>query len=187
VAHEVLQHELARRQAEARALAERLADMRRRVSQTAIGYERAGDSRHPRMDEFREAIRSRDVIGQAKGILMTTGLSADEAFDLLKRTSQLANRRLREIAEELVAKATSPSTPGDEPLERARRASLAMDHHRGALAALATERAEAVMEALQTGMSRSEVARELGVTPQAVTKLMKRLPAITSGSVSSST
>lgn len=46
-----------------------------------------------------EAIRSRDVIGQAKGILMARqGISDDEAFDLLRRASQRMNLKLREVA-----------------------------------------------------------------------------------------
>lgn len=47
----------------------------------------------------------RAVIEQAKGILM--GLqrcSADEAFQILARASQRENRKLREVAEELVDK-----------------------------------------------------------------------------------
>ncbi|WP_063695835.1 ANTAR domain-containing protein [Amycolatopsis orientalis] len=49
--------------------------------------------------EFRRAVDSRDVIGQAKGILMNReGLTADEAFDLLRRTSQDLNVKLVELA-----------------------------------------------------------------------------------------
>ncbi|WP_199198861.1 ANTAR domain-containing protein [Amycolatopsis sp. CA-128772] len=47
----------------------------------------------------RRAIASRDVIGQAKGILMARqGLDADAAFDLLRRTSQQLNVKLADIA-----------------------------------------------------------------------------------------
>jgi GAF domain-containing protein len=50
------------------------------------------------------AMQSRAIIEQAKGILMgAQGCSADEAFQILVRTSQRENRKLREIAEELVA------------------------------------------------------------------------------------
>ncbi|MEY2454727.1 MAG: hypothetical protein QOD92_4301 [Acidimicrobiaceae bacterium] len=46
------------------------------------------------------ALENRDVIGQAKGILMTRhGLTADEAFDELRRASQRRNVKLREIAD----------------------------------------------------------------------------------------
>jgi GAF domain-containing protein len=53
--------------------------------------------------QLRRAIDSRDVIGQAKGILMARrGISADEAFDLLRRTSQDMNLKLRELAHTVV-------------------------------------------------------------------------------------
>jgi hypothetical protein len=46
------------------------------------------------------ALASRDVIGQAKGILMATErVTASEAFDLLKGTSQDLNVKLRDVAE----------------------------------------------------------------------------------------
>jgi ANTAR domain-containing protein/GAF domain-containing protein len=52
-----------------------------------------------RETQLREAIDSRDLIGQAKGILMNRrGISADEAFELLRRTSQDLNVKLAEIA-----------------------------------------------------------------------------------------
>jgi hypothetical protein len=48
------------------------------------------------------AIQSRDLIGQAKGIIMATmRCTADEAFELLKQQSQAENRKLTEIADEL--------------------------------------------------------------------------------------
>ncbi|MGB3441436.1 MAG: ANTAR domain-containing protein [Actinophytocola sp.] len=53
--------------------------------------------------QLRRAIDSRDVIGQAKGILMSRrGSTADEAFDLLRRTSQNLNVKLVQLAEILV-------------------------------------------------------------------------------------
>jgi hypothetical protein len=50
--------------------------------------------------QLHKAIDSRDVIGQAKGILMgRRGISAEEAFDILRHTSQNLNVKLVEIAE----------------------------------------------------------------------------------------
>ncbi|MGI4894671.1 MAG: GAF and ANTAR domain-containing protein [Janthinobacterium lividum] len=50
----------------------------------------------------RTGLQNRDVIGQAKGILMERHrLSADQSFALLVRVSQESNRKLREVAEEL--------------------------------------------------------------------------------------
>ena len=49
--------------------------------------------------QLRTAIASRDVIGQAKGILMARrGLTADAAFDVLRRTSQDINVKLVDLA-----------------------------------------------------------------------------------------
>ncbi|WP_222853385.1 ANTAR domain-containing protein [Fodinicola acaciae] len=54
--------------------------------------------------QLREALLSRDLIGQAKGILMERrGCSADEAFDVLRRTSQDLNLKLSAVAEAVVA------------------------------------------------------------------------------------
>jgi GAF domain-containing protein len=53
--------------------------------------------------QLREALLSREVIGEAKGILMERdALTSDQAFDALRVLSQAQNRKLREIAEEIV-------------------------------------------------------------------------------------
>ena len=50
------------------------------------------------------AVESRDIIGQAKGILMERfKLSADEAFDWLREASQHTNRKVSLIAQDLAA------------------------------------------------------------------------------------
>ncbi len=60
-------------------------------------------------DQLKQALASRDVIGQAKGILMERHrLSADEAFAELRRVSVNHNRKLREVAAELVATGLLP-------------------------------------------------------------------------------
>jgi len=52
---------------------------------------------------LQRALDSRAVIDQAKGILMGRhGVSADAAFDLLARQSQVTQRKLREVAIDLV-------------------------------------------------------------------------------------
>ena len=70
-------------------------------------------------DQLHEAMKSRAVIEQAKGMLMAAqGCNADEAFDLLTKASQRSNRKLRDIAEELVNKAVqrrAASPPTDRP------------------------------------------------------------------------
>jgi GAF domain-containing protein len=53
------------------------------------------------------ALESRELIGQAKGILMEReGCSAERAFDILREVSQHANRKLREVAQDVVDSAT---------------------------------------------------------------------------------
>lgn len=64
--------------------------------------------------------------------------------------------------------------PREDPLTRATRATAEMEHHLGAIARLADERALAVQELLDGGLSRSEVARRLGVTPAVISKILKR-------------
>jgi len=50
------------------------------------------------------ALLTRDIIGQAKGILMERyRITADEAFDLLRTVSQHKNRKVRDLAEELAS------------------------------------------------------------------------------------
>jgi GAF domain-containing protein len=53
-------------------------------------------------ENLRTAVSSRDVIGQAKGILMERHkLTADQAFGVLARVSQELNRKLADIAREV--------------------------------------------------------------------------------------
>jgi transcriptional regulator with GAF, ATPase, and Fis domain len=55
-----------------------------------------------------EAMRSRAVIEQAKGILMgAEGVDEEEAFSILARASQRENVKLREIAQRIVHTATT--------------------------------------------------------------------------------
>jgi GAF domain-containing protein len=59
--------------------------------------------------DLTKAMESRAVIEQAKGIVMhERRCTADEAFALLSRVSQEANIKLRDIAAEMVARATRP-------------------------------------------------------------------------------
>lgn len=57
-----------------------------------------------RESQLRTALDSRDVIGQAKGLIMAQQqVSADEAFALLVRQARDTNTRLRDLAATLVA------------------------------------------------------------------------------------
>lgn len=58
-----------------------------------------------RATQLRRALETRDVIGQAKGILMQRrGIGADEAFDQLRRISQDLNIKLADLAGTLAAR-----------------------------------------------------------------------------------
>lgn len=61
-----------------------------------------------------EAVASRDLIGQAKGILMERHkISEHEAFLLLTKVSSKTNTKLREVAEEFVRTGALPGTITD--------------------------------------------------------------------------
>lgn len=60
-------------------------------------------------EQMEEALLSRDLIGQAKGILMAReGITAEEAFDMLRRASQRLNVKLRDIASGIVERSGLP-------------------------------------------------------------------------------
>jgi len=61
-----------------------------------------------RDEQFKKALSSRDVIGQAKGMLMERyGVNAIQAFELLRKLSQDSNTPLISIATDLVEKQQS--------------------------------------------------------------------------------
>jgi GAF domain-containing protein len=58
-------------------------------------------------EQLHRALDSRDAIGQAKGILMARrGISAEEAFDILRSTSQDMNVKLHDLARTLASRHT---------------------------------------------------------------------------------
>jgi PAS domain S-box-containing protein len=66
-------------------------------------------------EQLREALGSRAVIDQAKGILMArSGVDADEAFAQLVAVSRRSNVKLQEVARLLLDDATHPLTTADE-------------------------------------------------------------------------
>jgi anti-anti-sigma factor len=69
--------------------------------------------------QLREALLSRAVIDQAKGILMARHrVGAETAFAELARRSQRANVKLREVARQLVEEVTAGSAPDVRPARR---------------------------------------------------------------------
>jgi transcriptional regulator with GAF, ATPase, and Fis domain len=70
-------------------------------------YQRYAGARQT-AEQLRAALASRDVIDQAKGILMAVrGIDADEAFAVLVRQSQREHVKLREVAEYFIARVTA--------------------------------------------------------------------------------
>jgi len=66
------------------------------------------------------AVDTRNLIGQAQGMLMQKyGLTADKAFNVLRRYSQQQNRKLAAVAEQLTTTGTlpdwAPEHPNDHP------------------------------------------------------------------------
>lgn len=76
--------------------------------------ERASDAQ--RLDNLHQALRSRETIGRAQGILRERDrITADQAFDVLRRASQHLNRKLREVAEKVVETGETPRTAPHGP------------------------------------------------------------------------
>ena len=68
-----------------------------------------------RADQMHDALGNRDVIGQAKGILMERHrVTADAAFSVLSRVSQAENVKLAEIARRFVETRKLPGMSGPE-------------------------------------------------------------------------
>jgi GAF domain-containing protein len=69
--------------------------------------------------QLTHALNSRDVIGQAKGILMERyKISSERAFLLLTRVSQTSNRKLHDVADELVRRGTITGVGAPPPVPR---------------------------------------------------------------------
>lgn len=65
-----------------------------------------------RVDQFTTALASRDIIGQAKGILMERfGIDADASFELLRTLSQESNTPLRQVATAVLQSQVATSGP----------------------------------------------------------------------------
>lgn len=75
-----------------------------------------------RQVEFADGLASRDLIGQAKGVLIERyGITGDAAFLALTRTSQDTNTKLRDIAGAIVREAEAPradTAPVERPTPR---------------------------------------------------------------------
>ena len=67
-----------------------------------------------KVEGLEEALLSRDVIGQAKGILMERfHITSDQAFEELRAVSQKQNRKVRDIAVEVAETGEWPLVSGN--------------------------------------------------------------------------
>jgi hypothetical protein len=67
---------------------------------------------HDKELQFRSALASRDVIGQAKGMLMERfGVDALRAFELLVKVSQHSNTRVARVAADIVSRGSTGHPP----------------------------------------------------------------------------
>ena len=68
--------------------------------------------------QLRNALDARDVIGQAMGVLMAqTNITAEQAFDQLRRASQRLNIKLRDLAIRIAGGAGSRAIEGRDMVE----------------------------------------------------------------------
>jgi GAF domain-containing protein len=78
-------------------------DLHERVAVLLATFAALALAEAQRADQMHDALGNRDVIGQAKGILMERHrVTADAAFGVLSRVSQAENRKLAEIARRFV-------------------------------------------------------------------------------------
>jgi GAF domain-containing protein len=69
------------------------------------------ESAERRADDLHGALASRELIGQAQGILIERNrITATQAFDVLRRASQHMNVKLREVAQTLIDTGENPDT-----------------------------------------------------------------------------
>jgi GAF domain-containing protein len=83
----------------------------------AVAAARAHKAEEDRAEHLTSALLTRETIGQAQGILMERErISADQAFDVLRRASQRLNIKLRDVAQNLVETGENPrSVPPAAP------------------------------------------------------------------------
>ena len=78
----------------------------------AVGWTLERMSHRAQSDAWERGLASRDLIGQAKGVLTARhDLDADEAFALLRHTSQRLNLKVRDLADHVVTHRQLPDPP----------------------------------------------------------------------------
>jgi GAF domain-containing protein len=75
----------------------------------ALSVAHSHEDEERRADNLRAALASREIIGEAQGILMERErMTADQAFAVLRRASQHLNIKVREVAQNLVDTGEDP-------------------------------------------------------------------------------
>jgi GAF domain-containing protein len=81
------------------------------LASVALNAAHSLEDEERRIENLHSALSSREVIGQAQGILMERErIAADQAFDVLRRASQYLSIKLREVAQTLVDTGERPET-----------------------------------------------------------------------------
>jgi GAF domain-containing protein len=77
----------------------------------ALSLAQARDQDVRQAENLRHALVTRELVGQAQGILMERErITAEQAFDILRRASQHLNVKLREVAQDLIDTGERPET-----------------------------------------------------------------------------
>ena len=77
----------------------------------AFSSARSHEAEDRQRENLQAALATREVIGQAKGILMERErITPDQAFEILRRSSQYLNVKLRDVAQLLVDTGERPDT-----------------------------------------------------------------------------
>jgi hypothetical protein len=108
---QVLRGEIAQLLADAiRAADQSAANASRVADETRVETDRVQQAHSDEMRTMDRAVASRDIIGQAKGIIMVTmNCDAEQAFDLIRTQSQAENRKAIDVATEIAARVTRRS------------------------------------------------------------------------------
>ncbi|WP_229694997.1 ANTAR domain-containing protein [Streptomyces lacrimifluminis] len=99
---------------------------------SAVAAERAEQVRRlqAKVEQLQQAIESRPVIDQARGILMAVeACTAEQAWEALRDASQHTNTKLRDVAEAIVTVSTG-GPPPPEPVRTALRNAVRRQHAR---------------------------------------------------------
>ena len=82
------------------------------LDQLLAAAEQSAEDRAIEVDRLRRALESRDLIGQAKGVLIVAmRCSAEDAFAVLVEQSKREERKVLDIAAEIVERALTRARP----------------------------------------------------------------------------